>query len=89
MKLPIIAITLLTAACGHQQQLTAEQQWNYMPEWCHKSLIATGPVSVAPDGWKPATDKKTVRYRDEQTSASKEFIQRSCGVRPGSKETQS
>lgn len=89
MRRLLVAIPLALAACGHQPELTAEQQWNYMSEDCHKVLIATGPVSVAPKDWKPANSKKLIRYRSQLTDASKDYVARTCGVYPGTSKQQS
>jgi len=89
MKRLLIAIPLAVAACGHQPELTAEQQWVSMPEWCHKVLIATGPVAVAPKDWKPAETTKLKRYRAQQTAASKDYVAKACGAYPGAEPQQS
>ena len=89
MKRALIGAALLAAGCSHQPELTAEQQWNQMPEWCHKVLIATGPASLAPKDWKPADTKKLKRYRSQQTDASKDYVTDQCGMRPGFKPQQS
>jgi len=60
-----------------------------MPEWCHKVLIATGPVAVAPKDWKPAETTKLKRYRAQQTAASKDYVAKACGAYPGAEPQQS
>jgi len=89
MKRFLIAVPLVVAACGSKPELTAAQQWNQMPEWCHQVLIATGPAPLAPKDWKPADSKKLKRYRSQQTDASKDYVANQCGVRPGYKPQQS
>jgi hypothetical protein len=85
MKRVLIGAVLVAAGCSHQPELTAEQRWYYAPESCHKVLIATGPVSVAPKDWTPSNSKKVQKYRAELTDASKEYIEHQCGAYPGTK----
>lgn len=89
MKRFLIAVPLVVAACGNKPELTAAQQWNQMPESCHKILIATGPAPLAPKDWKPAETKKLQRYRSQLTDPSKDYVASKCGIRPGSTPEQS